>query len=108
MKNDKPANVDRVKSQVSKEKSRSEKSYDSSKSQNSKQGQASGKSNQSQDDTTPAERKVSRYSERRNKIKEKQTSKVDNAEIAIEAVQVTDQLPSSNVKSDEIDSSDVK
>lgn len=102
IKKDKPVTVDRVKSHGSNEKSRSEKANESSKSQSSKQGQESGKSNQSQDDITSAERKVSRYSERRNKIKE---TKIENAEIAIEEVQVNDQ---SNIKTDEIANSDVK
>ncbi len=100
LRKDKP--VDRVKPNPSNEKGRSEKSHDSSKS-GSKAGQSSivGKSNQSQDEVVPAERKVSRYSERRNKIKEKQNSKVaENTD----AVQVTDE---SKNHSGEINNSEV-
>lgn len=102
-KKEKPVAVDRVKSQVSIEKNRPEKVHEANKPQTSKQGQAIGKSNQSQsqDDAIPAERKVSRYSERRNKIKEKQSSKLENTDVAIESVQVTDQSQQSNIKSDE-------
>lgn len=92
LKKEKPATVDRVKSQQSNEKpqGRSEKSQDNSKSSN-KSGQSISKTNQSQDEPVPVERKVSRYSERRNKIKEKQNLKYENTDAAIEAKEMTDE-----------------
>lgn len=74
-KNEKPVNADRAKSRGSNEKNRSE----TSKLGNSRQNQAIGKSSQSQDEAIPVERKVSRYSERRNKNKEIQALKLVNA-----------------------------
>lgn len=106
MKPEKPSTVDRgSKPQPSTDKGRSEKPHDSSKS-SSKPAQPISKSAQSLDDeTAPAERKVSRYSERRNKIKEKQISKVENVDVAIEAVQTNDE---STNNSGEINSSEIQ
>lgn len=103
LKPEKSITVDRVKPQPSNEKGRSEKPQESSKSSN-KPAQSIGKGSQSQDEPIPAERKVSRYSERRNKIKEKQISKSENTDVAIEAVQTGDE---SKCNSGEIDNSEV-
>lgn len=104
LKNEKPTAVDRVKSQPSNEKGRSEKMHDNSAACSSKTGQPIGKSSQSQDESAPVERKVSRYSERRNKIKEKQNSKLENADGVIEAAQMTSE---SKNDSSEINNSEV-
>lgn len=104
LKNEKPTTVDRVKSQPSNEKGRSEKPPENTAT-SSKSVQPIGKSSQSQDETAPpAERKVSRYSERRNKIKEKQISKLENTDVATEAVQMTNE---SKNNSSEINNSEV-
>lgn len=86
LRKDKPIPVDRVKPQPSTEKGRPEKAQEGS----SKSSQPISKSNQSNDETIPAQRKVSRYSERRNKIKEKQNLKLETANMTTETVQKTD------------------
>lgn len=94
LKKEKPPSttVDRVKSQQSSnDKGRSEKPIESSKSNSDRPGQSLNKNSnqpQQQDGTVPAERKVSRYSERRNKIKEKQTLKLESTDVATEEKEI--------------------
>lgn len=102
-KKDKPTIVDRVKPQPSNEKGRSDKPSESIKSSN-KSAQSISKAGQSQDEPAPVERKPSRYSERRNKIKEKQISKLENADAASELVPLIDE---SKQNSGEIDHSEI-
>ncbi|KAJ6640944.1 Regulator of nonsense transcripts 3B [Pseudolycoriella hygida] len=82
LKKEKPTN-ERIRSNQSNEKSRAEKSA------GNKSGQSVSKSSAPQDDPLPAERKVSRYSERRNKNKEKQISKIDSADAVTDSNVVT-------------------
>lgn len=107
LKKEKVAIVDRNKSQTSNEKSRSNKANEISKSQSNKQGQAAGRNQQSSiSEVVPVERKVSRYSERRNKIKEKQ-SKLENMDTAVEEGQINDPDPALDVQSSEISKSEM-
>lgn len=102
---DRSTGGDRVKPMSSNEKGRSEKSHDSGKSSGKTGGQSASKTSQPiQDETAEprVERKVSRYSERRNKMKEKQTSKFENADA--EAVKTVDE---SKNNSGEITSSEI-
>ncbi|XP_037035929.1 regulator of nonsense transcripts 3A-like [Bradysia coprophila] len=101
-KKDRSTTGDRVKPMPSNEKGRSESSKSSSKA-----GPSASKTAPSQDEPVEpkVERKVSRYSERRNKIKEKQISKLENVDAATDVVNTVDECKNN---SGEITDSEIK